>query len=349
MTSGSPMNSASTSRRRVVLGMAAGAVAATGLAAASMLPPPRPKQRVEVGEAVLPEFAAQAESVALAMVTTTDEFYHLVKDPDGWVLPEKGRYPVRPDRVAALIEGLASMRYARPMTRDERKFDRIGLGDPAQGGAGALLEVGDGRGGSFAKLVVGYRNGTTYVRTPDDLQAWAVDFGAAEDRALPPMHRGALWLDLNVVDVGAADIAEVQVRVGLSAYGLAPSDDQGSAFALAPPHAGRLAPGFALTLIAQALTRFAPTDVAPATDIPIDAVSAVHVTQLKSGALVAVRAFRSKGRPWITLNAVAEGDATADARIFAQAVNSRAGGWAFGLSETDWGAYATPLEALALR
>lgn len=336
-------------RRRVLLGMAAGAAVSTGLAAASLAPPPRPRQRAEVGAAVLPDFGAQADSVALAMVTTTDEFYHLVKDPPesspgGWVLPEKGRYRVRPDRISALVEGLASMRYARPMTRDERKFDRIGLGDPAQGGAGALLEVGDGRGGSFAKLIVGYRDGTTYVRAPDDLQAWAVEGGA-----LPPLQRGALWLDLNVVDVAAADIAEAQVRVGLSAYGLLPSDEQGSAFTLAPPNAGRLAPGFALTLIGSALTRFAPTDVAPAAEIPVDAVSAVHVTQLKSGVLVAVRAFRSNGRAWVTLKAVADAAAGQEAAAFAQALNARADGWAFGLSETDWGAYATPLEALALR
>jgi hypothetical protein len=50
----------------------------------------------------------------------------------------------------------------------------------------------------------------------------------------------------------------------------------------------------------------------------------------------------------VTLNAVADADAGPAAEL-AQAVNARAGGWAFGMSETDWGAYATPLEALALR
>lgn len=336
-------------RRRVIMGLGAAAVVSTGLAAASVAPPPRPRQRVEVGGRVLPQFAGPADNVALIMVTASDEFYHIVKDPEGWVLPEKGRYRVRPDRIAALLEGLSGMSYARPMTRDEKKFDRIGLGDPAMGGAGALLEVGDGRGTSFAKLLVGYRSGQTYVREPDDLQAWAV-----ANAELPPLHRAALWLDLAVVDVASAEIAEVDVRVGLSTYRLTPNDDAGTGFVLAPPHQGRLAPGFALTSIAQALTRFAPTDVAPADEMRGHVASAVHVTRLKNGVQIAAQAFRApdaKGadRGWVMLNASVAADADQAARAAADALNTRVSSWAFGLSELEWGALATPLESLALR
>ncbi len=336
-------------RRRVVLGLGAAAVAAAGAAAASLAPPSAPRQRVEVGGRVLPDFAGRSDDAALIMVTAVDEFYHIVKDPDGWVLPEKGRYPVRSDRIAMLIEGLSDMTYARPMTRDPKKFDRIGLGDPAEGGAGAFLEVGDGRGTSFAKMLVGYRSGQTYVRDPHDLQAWAVTNGD-----LPPLHRAALWLDLAVVDIAAADIADVEVRVGLSGYRLTPSDEAGGAFVLAPPHQGRLAPGFALTSIAQALTRFAPVDVAPADSLGDSTVSAIHTTRLKSGVRIATQAFRAPDargadRGWVRLAASVEDGADDVARAQAAALMQRAAPWAFGLSELEWGALATPLEQLALR
>ena len=116
------------------------------------------------------------------------------------------------------------------MTRDERKFDRIGLGDPATGGTGALLEVGDGQGNSFAKLLVGHRDGRSYVRKPDDLQAWAVA-GAV----MPPLQRGAAWLDLDVLEISAEQIAGADVRPAQGpAYRLVAAP--GGGFALAPPH-----------------------------------------------------------------------------------------------------------------
>ena len=56
-----------------------------------------------------------------------------------------------------------------------------------------MLEVGDGSGANFAKLLAGYRDGRSYIRRPDDLQAWVVGNGV-----LPPLQRAMRWLDLDV-------------------------------------------------------------------------------------------------------------------------------------------------------
>lgn len=338
---------AAMNRRRSVLWLAGAAGVATLLAAASFLPPPRPATRAEVGEKVLPGFADSADEVALIMVTTSREAYHLVRNGDAagaeWVLAEKGSYPVEAGRIAELTRALAAISYARPMTRDERKFDRIGLGDPVAGGTGALLEVGDGSGTSFARLIVGFRDGRSYVRMPDDLQAWAVD-GAT----LPPLQRGARWLDLDVVDLAPEDIANVLVRPAQGpSYRLVASDDAGQHFTLAPPHASRepIAP-MAPALAAQALSRFAPVDVARADAVASGAPLAEYVVSTRSGIAIVVHSWRSEAGAWVTIGAAAGEDASPEALAEAQAINQRAAGWAFGLTELDWKPYSLPLREL---
>lgn len=275
------------------------------------------------------------------MVTTGEESYHLVKNPDGWVVPEKGNYPVSPARVQELMQALSGMVYGEAMTRDEKKFDRIGLGDPATGGTGALLEVGDGSGANFATLLVGHREGRSYVRSPDDLQAWSINNGP-----LPPLQRGARWLDLDVVDLKAEDIAGVEVRPAEGpAYRLAPNVDGG--FSLAPPYNLRpVVAALGPTMAAEALTRLSAVDVAPALKISAGRPVAEHITRTKSGVFIVVRSWKNDERGWVTLSAATAEDAAPAAIAQAGDINAKAAPWAFALTELDWGEFSMPLNAL---
>jgi len=329
-------------RRRTLLIAGAGAVASITLGALAWIPAASDLQRSEIGRLILPGFADKQPLIQLIMVTTQEESYHLVRNDDGWVLSEKGSYPVTDARIQDLTEALSNMVHAEAMTRDERKFDRIGLGDPTAGGTGALLEVGDGRGNSFAKLLVGHRDGRSYVRKPDDLQAWAVA-GAV----LPPLQRGAAWLDLAVITVAVEEIVGVEVRSGQGrAYRLVRNAE--GEFALAPPH-DRLQPVTPLApmLTAEVVTRFAPTDVAPASEIAIGAPLAEHITRLASGVVIVTRAWRAGERGWVTISAAVAEGAGAEAAARAGEINLKAAPWAFALTELDWGAFAAPLGAIA--
>jgi hypothetical protein len=335
-------------RRQAVTWMSACALLAAGLGAATFLPPAPPKTRLEVGSAVAPGLIAKASDIAIVMVTTGEESYHLVRNPNGWVIPEKGNYPVRADRLEALAQALAAMRYARPMTRDERKFDRIGLGDPLNHGTGALLEVGDGHGETFLKLIVGHRDGRTYVREPDDLQAWAVETEAGGGEAMPPLQRGARWLDLDVADVPIDTVREVEVRPAQGpAYRLVPLDAAGTRFGLAPPYSQRrVVTAFAPTLVAGGLSHFAPSDVRQAGAADGAIRMGAHVTRSKQGLEVTAIAWRLGEQGWLMLAATAAAGAPADVQREAAAINTRAAGWMFAMSETDWRAYATPLSEI---
>jgi hypothetical protein len=192
-------------------------------------------------------------------------------------------------------------------------------------------------------LLVGDRDGTSYVRMPDDLQAWAVD-GAT----LPPLQRGARWLDLDVVGVAADQIVDVQVRPKSGpSYRLIPADETGQQFSLAPPHASRgVVASFAPTLAATALSRFSPIDVAPANGIAAGAPVSQYIVRTRQGVAIIVQAWRSGDRGWVTIGAATGEGAAPGARADAEAINARTAGWAFALTELDWGAFATPLAAL---
>lgn len=328
-------------RRRVLMLMAGGAAAAVAVAAASSLPRTPPPSRRETGQAILPGIRDRLSAAGLIMVSTSEEAYHIVKDPDGWVIPEKGRYPVREERILALGQALASMAYDRAMTRDPRKFDRLGLGDPGEGGTGALLEIGDGRGDVFAKLLIGRRDGRTYIREPEDLQAWSV---TSED--MPPLHRAARWLDLDVVSVAPEAISEVRVQpAGGRAWRAVRSAD--GAYSLSPAIQGRApAAAFLLRLAAEPLTRFAPVDVAPVSQLSGAEPAGTHTTVLSNGVELRVTALRWREQGWLVVTPVAAPGAGQSAEAAAAAIAARTNGWAFAMTESDWGAYTTPLDTL---
>ena len=332
---------ASILRRRTLIILGAAAAISALLGAGSFMPPAQDMPRSEVGQLVLPAFASKVGLVSFVMVTTDEESYHLVKNPEGWVMPEKGNYPVSPARIQELTQTLSNMTYARAMTRDEKKFDHIGLGDPAKGGTGALLEVGDGGGRRFVKLLVGHREGRSYIRRPDDLQAWVVDRGV-----LPPLQRAVRWLDLEVAPLKASDIAAVDVRPSLGpSYRLVASTNGG--YSLAPPYNTRqVAAPLAPSMAAEALTRFSPIDVAPVQQVAAGRPAADYMVRTKSGVVIVVRSWRRDDRGWVTISAATGEGATQEAVSQAAAINAKAGPWAFALTELDWGSFSTPLAEL---
>ena len=107
---------ASILRRRTLIILGAAAAVSALLGAGSFMPPPQDMPRSEVGQRVLPAFQSKVGLISLVMVTTEEESYHLVKNADGWVMPEKGNYPVHPARIQELTQALSDMAYARAMS-----------------------------------------------------------------------------------------------------------------------------------------------------------------------------------------------------------------------------------------
>jgi hypothetical protein len=323
-----------------------GAAALAVVVGALSLAPATQAGSAAAGAPAAPALGAHRNDVALVTVTTSEESYRLSREDGVWVMPEKGRYKVRPEMIGQLTDAVSSMRLGVAMTRDKRKLDRIGLGDPASGGAGALVEIGNGAGEVFAKLILGRREGKTYVRRPGEDQAWATT-----EADPPPLHRAARWLDLDVVKIAAAEIAEVEVRpAGGQAYRLRPVDGAASRFALAPPLDGlKLVASFAPNPPGLALTRLSPDDVGPLALLAGGQPIAQHITQLKSGLAIRVMVLKTGKGMWARIEAGLAPGASSGATAEAAAINARTSPWAFGLSEADASNLTTPLSAIADR
>ena len=325
-------------RRRTIVYIAAAALVATLAALIAHWPKPAPEARREVGEPVAPQLAGELGTVSAIRVTTKYETYTLARSASGWTMPERGDYPARSDRIEQLARSLSTMVFARPMTRDDRKFDRIGLGDPRGGGQGALVELRDGEGRTLFSRLVGYRSGRWYVREPDDLQAWAVD-----QADLPPLQRAALWLDLSIPGLRSQTPVAATVEIGgAPPYALRRADD--GSWTLGPPFDRyRVSAPFALGVAAEALVSYAAVDVAPAGAHANATLVAAHTTRMESGLVVRAELRRVGRAGWLTLTASGEGEA----EPLADAINARAARWTYALGDSDFEAFTTPLNVLA--
>lgn len=292
------------------------------------------------GKPVLPNFDAARAEASEIRITLADERYSLVATGEGWRLGTRDGYPIRQDRLTELADGLASLVWDRPSTADDRKLNRIGLGDPRESGTGALVEVIGPDGHPCAALITGRKGEVLYARRPDETMGFRVAGN------LPPLYSSEAWLDLDFLDITENAISAVRLTdaQGRSLFLQREVGSGNLAFRPAPPYQTyRLASRAAVAGPALALTRFLPLGVKPASTLRTEPV-ARHITQTHDGLEVDVRAYRERDGYFITMRAVEAGEGAQRAA----AINQRTAGWAFELSAVDWADY-TPRVADIVR
>ena len=331
-----------TSRRRLVrrLGLVAGALLILALSL-SFMDGRNEARDPRLGTPVMPGVNAALDGIDAVRVTTSDTIYTLTRSPRGWVLQEAGGYPVRISRMASLAAGLETLTWEAARTSDPAKFNRIGLGDPRQGGTGALIETLNAEGAVISSLITGRKTDRIYARRPDD----DVTFRVAGD--LPPFYRSDAWLDLEIVEMPGEVIRAVRlVRTGGESLYLQRVVGGGPrAFRPAPPNQNdRLASRLAASGPALALTRLAPIDVKPLSALSTQPI-AQHYTMTHDGLEVAVTAYREPDGFYITLHAVEAGEGARRA----ETINEKADGWAFRLNEYDWNDFTPEIRDIVIR
>lgn len=312
------------------------AVIAIGAEFAGRSPEPRSDL---TGRPVLPGFAQLRETASEIRITLADESYALAASPDGWSLSEAAGYRIRPDRMNELATGLEELSWDAPRTRDPEKLNRIGLGDPREGGTGALIEVVGADGAVTASLITGRKDGYIYARRPGDPQAFRVT------GELPPLYSAEAWLDLSIIQLSPDAVAALRVTdaSGRSLYLRRFAGESDRAFRPAPPFQSyELLNRLVTTGPALALTRLQPLGVKPASALQTLPL-ARHITETFDGLEVDVQAWREPDGLYIIVRAVEAGEGAHRAA----AINARANGWAFRLSEVDWADFTPAVDAMA--
>jgi Domain of unknown function (DUF4340) len=280
------------------------------------------------GQKVIPDFAAIRADASEIHVTLSDEAYTLVNTQDGWKMGDADGYPIRPDRLAELATGLEGLSWGEGRTRDPGKLNRIGLGDPRDGGTGALIEIVDDEGEITAALITGRKDSRVYGRLPDQEQAFQVNGD------LPPLYNHDAWLDFDILDINSDAISAVRLydSMGESLYLQRSVGSSDRSFVPGPPFQDfRLVSRLAASTPALALTRFAPIGVKPASELQTGTV-ARHITETHDGLEVELRAFREPDGYFVTIRAIEAGEGAHRGST----INDKAEGWAFQLAEYDW-------------
>ncbi len=312
------------------LGLAAlVAVIAAGLA---QLGPEAPQENhARLGKPVLPGFETLRDTAREIRITVADESYTLERLDSGWTMKGMDGYRIRETALADLANGLQGLVWGAARTRDPEKFNRIGLGDPREGGTGALIELINAEGKVETALITGRRNDFLYGRLPDDSQAFRVEGD------LPPLFTQNTWLDLDILDIHEDAISAVRLydARGASLYLQRSVGSSERAFRPAPPYQDyKLVSRIAVSGPAMALTRFAPIGVKPAAQLKTKPV-ARHITETHDGLEVDLSAYREADGYFVTLRAIEAGQGANRGA----AINERAQGWAFELTEIDWQDY----------
>jgi Domain of unknown function (DUF4340) len=253
-----------------------------------------------------------------------------------WAMRDRGDYPVLASRLAQLTEGLQQLTYVRRMTSDASKHERLGVGDPRQGGEGVLVQIEDGRGAFLVNLIFGVQPDGFYVRRPDQDQTWAVRGD------LPPLRDIAEWLDLAPLTLDASTIARVEVQPADGrAYVLSRASPNERNFAISEPAGAQIMTPTSATETAERITHLSPIDVQPAPAIQGQAQASVRAATF-DGVTVEAELIETEGKTWVKFVAHA---AAPEQEAAALAINDRAAGWAYALSDTEADALAPTLES----
>jgi hypothetical protein len=304
-------------QRRTLLLLGGGAIVTVG--AALLLTPQALRQEVAPPAASLafPDLAARLAEAAKVEIRKQDTVLTLLRQGEAWVLPQKGNYPTRPERVRELLVGLTELRLVEPRTADPGQHDRLGVEDPARPGSTALLlRVLAANDKPIAELVIGRRRVRTqgnvpesaYVRRPNESQAWL-----AEGR-LPADADAQLWLDRDIANIAADRIRRVTIRRGGEpALVLARGDEADAKLRLEQPEDPRPLDDVSLDEVARGFEFLTFLDVKPAAEGPGAALGESRF-DLIDGMAVTIAPSHDGETVWIRLAAEGPGSEPLNAR-----------------------------------
>jgi hypothetical protein len=286
---------------------------------------------------VVPGLEEQISTAQRITVTSTEATYRIEHTERGWAMRDRGDYPVERTRLDQLTRSLEQMRFTRRMTSDPSKHERLGVGDPRQGGRGVLVQIEDSRGALLVNLILGVEPSGLYVRRPDNNQTWA-----AHTENMPPLRDVASWLNLSPVSLPAERLARVEITpIEGRAYVLE-RPAATAPFAIVQPAITPLAQS-TVEAAAVKLTDLSPIDVQPAPAIQGAPRARIRAVTF-DGVVLEGELIDSDGKTWLKLVARAPAP---EQEAAALEINNRAAAWAYALSREDLEALVPPLSSLA--
>lgn len=247
----------------------------------------------------------------------------------GWVLADKGGYPVQESAVKPVLAALLALRETEARTERPKLYDRLDVEDPAsrKDAKSKLIELDNGNGANIVKLIVGRRRfapagsgaDALYIRKPEDERAWLAE--PAFD--IPADALG--WIDKKIIDIDPDKIKTMTITPTGGAALVLEREKPGDKLQIRDlPKDASLRSDTAAADVAAGFRFLDLIDVRPATEIKSAATTNVDVVS-SDGLHAVVSLYDEGGNAWLEVSATGEGDAAKQA----QEVTARTKGWAY--------------------
>lgn len=334
------MSAPSSRRTRIALGVMVTSLVVLGSGLGLIWRDAGLSARPDVSGPVVENWTDVAGSVRQIRVETAETSFTLERYDSGWRMPSRGGYPVDDTRIAALDETLSSLSYEAAMTRNEEMFERLSLGDPADGGGGTRLTVTGEGGQVLTDLIIGETRGEdeVYIRPTGGPRAYRVR------GQFPDLDDAGRWLGLDFMNLDPESIARARVvPITGPGYELARAGFSARNFDLRNPRTYTLSTTGSANGVAVSGARVRFRDVRPAADIVALPVAS-HAGVTFSGLAYVYAIYPEDGRYWVRLDIQAVSD---DVEERANRLSGIVEGWEFEISADAFERMTRPIENFA--
>lgn len=293
------------------------------------------------GKNVFPEFAEHLNDASKLVVRHAAGQLTILRSDRGWSLAESDGYPVQGKTVQRALVALSELRWLEPKTKKPARYAKLQLQDiDAKGAKSRRLEVFNREGGKLADIIVGKENpylqaiseGGTYIRIPDQKQAWL----AGGQLAIGGEPKD--WLVNKIINIPRARIARAVIRhPNGDVITVNKTNAAEPTFVLASIPAGKklakkLYPGD----IGRALESFEIHDARKAEKVPFTSAGTVVATfESVEGLVVRLHVATIDGEQWARLDTSQTRSPNPQVQQAARNFAARADGWAFRIPEFE--------------
>ncbi|HTZ71914.1 MAG TPA: hypothetical protein VMB71_14755, partial [Acetobacteraceae bacterium] len=182
---------------------------------------PSGKQNVPL----LPGLHGHAGDLATITITGADGKITLTRTPtakkpaEGWLLRDKGFYPVPVATIRPVLDGLIALHGVAPKTASPKLYARLDVGNPGKDLQSHLVSLFDTKAATLGEVILGRQKEATgvgatpgtYARLPGEKQSWL-----AEPAITLPAET-LDWVDQSIVDIDADQVKQVVLNIPGSA------------------------------------------------------------------------------------------------------------------------------------
>jgi hypothetical protein len=281
------------------------------------------------GTPLFADLGAKLPEVAKLEVSQGGKSITLARDGKDWTLVEHDSFPAAPEKVQALLAGMSRARLVEAKTQKVDRYPLLGVEDPAGKDAKSrLVRLLDGQGKTLAEIIVGNKRydafGTgqsgTYVRAPNDQQAWLAD--AELDGGVELTD----WVNSQLFETQGEDVKHLTVSMpGEEPLEIVPSPDRHGHTLAQIPDGMKLKYINVVDEVVRAASEVDFSEVRKSPAAADDKDVSTVVMDLDGGLKTTLRIRQEGDDAWLTLEASGEGQT----QKVADDLNARAKGWEF--------------------